>query len=203
MRDSEICLCCEGIWRFKIPFENLYTSVFLIQTEQTNILVDCATNAYDVDTYILPALQTSGLDISDINYLILTHSHADHAGGKERILEHNPKIVVVQNGFSFSVDGLNVVELKGHTLDCIGVFDERTGTLIAGDGLQGGGVGKYRCSLESKEEYLRTIKKIQEDTRVQNLLFSHAYEPWNKDFAYSRQEVEEFLQKCLKAITIY
>ena len=31
------------IYRLKVPFEDLYTSVFLIQTEGANILVDCAT----------------------------------------------------------------------------------------------------------------------------------------------------------------
>lgn len=161
MRDSEICLCCEGIWRFKIPFDDIYTSVFLIRKQQANILVDCASSAHDVDTYVLPMLQSFVLKFQDISYLILTHSHGDHAGGLERILEHNAKIKVIKNGTFFVVNGISTVELKGHTRDSIGVYDDRTGTLITGDGLQGDGVGKYRCSLESKEEYLRTIKKFK------------------------------------------
>ena len=49
-----------GIYRLKIPFESIYTSVFLIKTEQGNALVDCATYASDVDKYILPALNQQG-----------------------------------------------------------------------------------------------------------------------------------------------
>ena len=45
--------------------------------------------------------------------------------------------------------------LKGHTLDSIGCLDLQSGTLISGDGFQGAGVGRYRCFLECKEEYLK------------------------------------------------
>jgi glyoxylase-like metal-dependent hydrolase (beta-lactamase superfamily II) len=88
--------------------------------------------------------------------------------------------------------------MKGHTLDCIGVFDKTSGTLISGDGLQGKGVGKYRCSLQSKKGYLDTIEKIEKDKRVENILFSHAYEPWLQDCIYGRANVEKCLQDCKK-----
>lgn len=197
MRDSEICVCCEGIWRLKIPFDDIYTSVFLIRTQQENILVDSASSSYDVDTYILPMLQSFGMNFQDISYLILTHSHGDHAGGMERILKQNAKIKVIKNGCSFVLNGISTVELKGHTVDSIGVYDDRTGTLITGDGLQGYGVGKYRCSLESREDYLQTIEKIKNDGRIKILLFSHAYAPWNKDIAIGRKEIDKCLQACL------
>lgn len=41
-----------SIYRLKVPFENLYTSVFLVQTDGKYTLVDCATTAQDVDEYI-------------------------------------------------------------------------------------------------------------------------------------------------------
>ena len=187
-----------GIYRLKIPFEDLYTSVFLIRTEHGNALVDCATYDCDIDEYILPALKEIGLSLTDINFLILTHSHGDHAGGKNRILELAPSIKIVQEIPSIILKGLTVYELKGHTLDCIGVFDEDTGTLISGDGLQGAGVGKYRCSLANKDEYLKTIDKIEQNEKVRNILFSHAYEPWYKDGAFGREEIEKCLQDCKK-----
>ena len=84
------------IYRLKVPFENLYTSVFLIKTEQSNVLVDCATYASNVDEYIIPALNALGVHLTDIRYLILTHNHGGHMGGKVRLLELAPKIKVVQ-----------------------------------------------------------------------------------------------------------
>ena len=61
------------IYRLKVPFENLYTSVFLIKTASGNVLVDCATTSFDVNEYILPALNNLNLTIFDVKYLVLTH----------------------------------------------------------------------------------------------------------------------------------
>ena len=187
----------QRIYRLKVPFESVYTSVFLLQTEQGNALVDCATYDSDVDGYILPALDSLGLSLSDIKYLILTHAHGDHAGGKDRILSLAPHIQIVQEAKPLGLNGITVYELKGHTLGCIGVFDEESGTLISGDGLQGAGIKKYRCSLQSKEEYFKTVEKIQQDKRIKTILFSHAYEPWYKDCAVGREEIEKCLQDCI------
>lgn len=187
------------IYRLKVPFENLYTSVFLIQTESANILVDCATTQEDVQEWILPALKEKGLSIQDIQFLLLTHKHADHAGGVSEILKLHPAIETI-NTVCQRFENLEIYSLQGHTEDCIGVLDVCAGTLISGDGLQGVGIGQYRCSLENKEEYIKTIHKIRKDQRIKNLLFSHAYEPWNKDAAFGREAVEKCLQDCIKYV---
>lgn len=188
----------DNIYRLKVPFQDLYTSVFLISTNEGYALVDCATYDSDVDKYIIPALDEQGLSLSDINYLIVTHMHGDHAGGKDRILQLAPNIKIVQNVQDLDLLGITILELKGHTLACVGVLDERSSTLISGDGLQGAGVGKYRCSLENKEEYLKTIEKIRNDERIKNILFSHAYEPWYKYGVFGREEIEKCLEDCKK-----
>ena len=190
----------ENIYRLRVPFEDLYTSVFLIEGEGDYALVDCATTASDVDGVIRPALCLHGLDFSDIKYLILTHRHSDHAGGKERILALHPGIRVIDAPCTLPLEGITVCEMKGHTRDFVGVLDLRSGTLISGDGLQGAGVGKYRCSLESEAEYFATIEKIRGDARVKNLLFSHAYEPWYKDGAFGRDAVLQCLADCERYI---
>ena len=186
------------IYRLKVPFDgDVYTSVFLIKSPSGNLLVDCATTDNDVENFIVPALKNIGVGLDDIDYLILTHQHKDHSGGKRKLLEYCPKARVVTKESCVNIDGLSLLELDGHTLDCIGVFEEKTGTLITGDALQGAGVGKYRCSLKDKEEYVRTIERIRKDNRINNLLFSHAYEPWGKDGIFGRKEVEKCLQECL------
>lgn len=188
------------IYRLKVPFMSVYTSIFLIKTEQGSALVDCATYPSDIDEILLPALAEQGLRLTDIKYLVLTHNHNDHAGGKERVLQLAPYIKIVQSGEAIELNGITVYAMKGHTLDCIGVFDERCATLISGDGLQGAGIKSFRCSLESKEEYLKTLERIEKDERITTVLFSHAYEPWYKDCALGREEIEKCLQDCRKFV---
>lgn len=188
------------IYRLKVPFMSVYTSVFLIMQNNGNILVDCATYDSDVDNYIIPALRKIGLNLDDITYLVLTHNHEDHVGGKNRILKLAQNIKIIQSPQKFMDDKIIIYPLKGHTLDCIGVFDTQSKTLISSDGLQGAGIGKFRCSLQSKEEYLKTIDTINNDSQIQNILFSHAYEPWYKNSAFGRDEIKICLQDCKKFI---
>ena len=188
------------IYRLKVPFENLYTSVFLIKSAQGNILVDCAATDRDMEEIVFPALCRLGVSLKDIKYLVITHKHSDHAGGISKILEYKPDIEVVDCNNPLSLDAISVYEMYGHTQDCIGVLDTRSGTLISGDGLQGYGIGKYRCFLESRESYLQTIEKIGKDERIKNILFSHAYEPWNKNGAFGREEIKRCLQDCMRVL---
>ena len=197
MRNFEIAH--GDIYRLKVPFERIYTSVFLIEVPGGPFLVDCATTDADVDTCILPALQGLGYALTDIKKLVLTHTHSDHAGGLARILEHAPRIEVVTDACRLS-DGVCTYPLPGHTADFLGVFDARSRTLISGDGLQGAGVDKYRCSVPYVRAYLESLEKIKKDKGIENLLFSHAYEPWLKDHVLGRRAVEECLRECKKYV---
>lgn len=190
-----------GIYRLQIPFEAIYTSVFLIQSPSSVILVDCATTSEDVDQYIVPALGEMGYKCSDIGTLVLTHKHGDHAGGASQVLSLAPSIEVVTDVRTLC-DGIFTYSMAGHTVDCIGVLDTRSHTLISGDGLQGAGVDKYRCSVEKIEAYRNTLERIQNDKRIENILFSHAYEPWNKDSVIGRSAVEACLSECMKYIKV-
>ena len=66
--------------------------------------------------------------------------------------------------------------------------------------MQGAGVGKYRTLICDNNEYLKTIQSIKNDKNVENILFSHAYEPWLKDGAFGRNEIETILEDCKKYI---
>ena len=187
----------EYIYRLKIPFDTVYTSVFLIELGEGLALVDCATTSTDVDGYIAPALSALGYSLFDIDYLVITHNHSDHAGGLARICELAPTVTIVREVRALSRD-VSTYSLPGHTEDFIGVFDSRSKALISGDGLQGAGVDKYRCSLQSKSAYIKTLEKIKEDESIEILLFSHAYEPWYKDSLFGRENVTDCLLKCAK-----
>ena len=192
-------LVVDGIYRLNIPFDTVYTSVFLVKSESGAVLVDCATTNEDVDGYIVPALRNVGFELTDIKAILVTHGHTDHAGGLDRILHHAPNIEVIRK-VSALWDGLEAYPMYGHTNDMIGLFDTRTGTLISGDGLQGAGVDKYRAYAQNKKSYYETIERIKQDERIENLIFSHAYEPWYKDHIFGRESVTEALEECKKHI---
>ena len=187
----------EGIYRLKVPFEDLYTSVFFVVTPQKLILVDCATTDDDVELCIIPALREMGRELCDVDAIVLTHRHGDHAGGIDCILRHAPDIKVVTDVRELATD-VSTYALPGHTEDCIGVLDTRTHTLISGDGIQGMGIDKYRCSLENRAAYLQTLERIKCDDRIKNILFSHAYEPWNSDSAQGREAVIDRINFCIE-----
>ena len=63
---SEFIEVTSEIFRLRVPFEAIYTSVFLIKTPACEILVDCATTDKDVDQCIVPALKRLGYDLSGI-----------------------------------------------------------------------------------------------------------------------------------------
>ena len=191
----------DGVFRLKVPFEKIYTSVFLIEADAP-ILVDCATTAEDVDEYIIPALDAMGYGIADLRMLVLTHRHADHAGGLARVLELAPKIEVVCDVRRLC-KGISTYPLAGHTADCIGVLDEAHHTLLSGDGLQGAGVDKYRCNVKSQEDYLETLTRIRNDERIERILLSHAYEPWYSDRIEGREAVLTCLAECKKYLKHY
>lgn len=189
----------KNIHRLRVPFEGIYTSVFLIEARDRRVLVDCAMTAHDVEGVILPALEKMGYAPTDVDTLVLTHRHGDHAGGLDTLLQHAPQLEVVTDIRSLA-DGVCTYPMGGHTVDSIGVLDTRTGTLIAGDGIQGAGVDKYPCYTQNPQMYLKTLSRIQNDKRIENILFSHAYEPWCKDAAHGRAELEQCLSDCPRYI---
>ena len=186
-----------GIYRLKVRFDKIYTSIFLMIADSKKILVDCATTDEDVDTVLIPSLKEMGYELSDIDALVLTHRHDDHAGGLKRILQIAPETEVV-TGLRTLCDGISTYALSGHTKDSIGVFDGRTNTLISGDGIQGAGVDKYRCYAQDPVAYLETLNKIKNDKKIENILFSHAYEPWNTDSAFGREIAENCIIKSIE-----
>lgn len=187
------------IWRLEVPFYTVYTSVFLIKTEDGYVLVDCATTKEDVDERIIPALERQAVSLSEVKKIVITHDHSDHAGGLPQIQARIPHIEVVRDLRELSKN-VCTYPLTGHTKDFIGVLDERSSTLISGDGLQGAGIKQYRTMLADKNAYIETIERIRLDERIENVLFSHEYEPWYKNKMLGRKNVLECLDECKKYI---
>lgn len=188
----EFCKETDGICRLRVPIENIYTSVFLIDDA---ILVDCASTAEDVEAYIVPALHKRGLALTNIKAIVITHAHSDHKGGLERVVSLAPDIEIVTDVKELG-NGISTYPMAGHSDDSIGVLDERTRTLISADGLQGAGVDKYRCYTQNPAAYVQTLERVRNDSRIETVLFSHAYEPWNEDRVCGRDNVICCIDEC-------
>ncbi len=180
------------IMRLKVPFENIYTAVFLIKCGGGYVLVDAATTENDANEVIIPAILRCGVSLNEIKYIFCTHLHGDHGGGIRYLLPHleNAKVAaasgraeelygkenvrIVREGDD--ILGVTVLELFGHSMDSVGLFDSRSGTLILGDAVQLYGISRYGLGVGFPREYKKTLLRLL-GTKVSTLVASHEYYP--------------------------
>lgn len=195
----------KNIYKLDIPFDNITTSSFLITTEEGNILVDCGTYPKDVNAIILPALNQIKVKP---DFLFLTHSHSDHAGGTETLLKEFKalKLICYNEGVCNKYGGIllkdkdkiikNIcfLHLSGHSFDSGALLDKRTKSVVTGDCLQLWGIGKYGCGIELPVEYIKSIQKLK-DILPNNIFTSHKYYPLGSS-AFGSDEAIIYLEKC-------
>lgn len=85
-----------NVYFLQCPFGDCWTGITLIKGE-ANCLIDSGGNRDCVDSHLIPALSEIGMKIEDIDYLLCTHTHADHIGGHARIKELSPNIKIVSS----------------------------------------------------------------------------------------------------------
>lgn len=194
------------VFRLEIPFEDIYTAVFLLRTDEGDILIDAATTDRDAEEYILPALR-SFEPAAIPRALLLTHGHGDHAGGAPRLAREFPHMSVFAHeeikGLPCHTvaDGellfgrLRVLHLPGHTRRSVGYLDEKSDSLFSGDCLQLRGVGRYRNGVGYPDLYLQSIHLLSQlaPTRI---FASHEYDPLGS-VAQGSQEVTRYLEECV------
>ena len=201
----------DSILRLKVPFEDIYTAVFLIFGEGGAILVDAAACEYDAKEVILPALKKC-IDLSEIKYLVCTHLHGDHGGGIRHLLPHlenakvgaiseravtlygEDKVQILHDGDTLC--GVTALSLFGHSLDCVGLYDARSKALIMGDAVQLYGITKYGCGAGFPKEYRKTIEKIRK-LGAKMIVASHEYYPLGSTAC--KEEVSTYLDVAKKA----
>jgi glyoxylase-like metal-dependent hydrolase (beta-lactamase superfamily II) len=198
----------EGLYRIFVPFQDLYTTVYVVQTKKGTALIDSATYPTDADDFILPALQEIGIAREEIQYLLLTHSHGDHAGGLARLSECLPhakvrasfdhslqKGTLITDGEDF-LECLKAVSLPGHTPNSVGYLDTRSKTLLSGDCLQLKRIGKYRDGIRYPDLYIESVKRLQK-SEIDRIVAAHDYDPLGS-IATGHAAVEEYLRMCLE-----
>ncbi len=180
-----------GIYRLCLPFEDLYTSVFLVK-DTCPILIDSGTDENDVRERVLPALFRMGIGEEDEFLLLLTHGHSDHGGGVETLTALFPRMRLIRPRDGERVGRLRVIGMRGHAADAVGYYDRLTKSLISGDGVQFDGVGRYGCSVTEADAYLATLARVSRLSPVR-LLPSHEYVGASARI-YGKKEVKKTLR---------
>lgn len=177
----------EFLYRLDIPFDHLYTAVFLVLDEEP-ILIDSATTQADVRDKILPALAAMGIDGGKH---LVTHRHGDHSGGTPFLLAARPLFKQITLKAGASLGNLEAIPLGGHTEDSMGYLDRRTGTLLCGDAFQFYGVGKYGCGIADAAMYESTLTRACE-LPICSIIPSHDFIGGGLA-ATGKEEVDAFL----------
>ncbi len=204
----------KNIVRLRIPFEKIYTSAFIVTTNEGVALLDCGMTLTDVTEHIVPAL--SEMDVAP-DVIIASHNHDDHMGGMPHLAELYPhaKLAMVSEKCAerYSVerrqllqDGdlllgcLRVLHMPAHAGDAIAILDERTNTLLSFDCLQVEGVDRFGTSLGNIAEYINSISRIEKEN-IENLVASHKYHPVGS-IARGKKDITRYLAACRKDIDL-
>lgn len=218
MNDNNITRITESITRVVVPFEDIYTTIFVVSTPDGVLLFDTATYPEDIDNYALPTFEKLGIAADEVKYVFISHSHRDHAGGLDRFAELFPKTCIVSlsaqlrgkypnaetlapNDGDTLLGVLKVVTVPGHSADCISLYDTRTKTLLTGDCLQAYGIygsGSWGANIGMPLEHLAALDKLR-TYDVETLVTSHDYHPCGH-IAVGKDEIERYYSECANAL---
>lgn len=79
----------ERIYRVQAPYSGNAVQLYLVRGEKLALVDSGASDS--PSAAVEPALRELGLDWSDLDYLINTHGHPDHAGGNGEVKEAAPR----------------------------------------------------------------------------------------------------------------
>lgn len=201
----------DRIYWLKVPFEDLYTSVYFLPLPGGGLLADTASTQEDVTDYILPALHEKGFVVTDI---YVSHNHGDHAGGLPYLAAALPQATVhmvaplplpgmpgrvhaVRHN-SILCEEIRVCALRGHADEMAGLYDTVSRTLISFDGLQCYGVGRYGTYLTDPDAYhiaLTAMVRLSPD----RIVASHDYVGGGA-VAEGEDAVFSYLASCTAAV---
>lgn len=87
------------------PFDNVdfvgicWVSAWLVHTDDGTVLIDTLYGPFT--SQLLENIETTGTDLNDIKYVLMTHGHFDHVGGAAALKPHVPNatFVMTQTGW--------------------------------------------------------------------------------------------------------
>ncbi len=195
----------DGVYKIEIPFDGIYTCCFLLTSGDDCIILDSGSCSEDAEQYIIPQIKALGLIPK---YIVASHFHGDHDGGMGALRAAYPGAIFssfVKNGngaYCFS-DGeilfcrYQMLNLKGHCEESLGVVDLHTKTLFSCDSLQLCGITKYGTGLDSVSQYKQTIQRVR-GLDLDMIMTSHEYFPFGS--TAKGEDVPKYLDRCIQAI---
>jgi len=109
-----------------------------------------------------------------------------------RLLDENEKVA----------GRLRLIHTPGHDTDALCWFDEKTGTIISGDTIQGSGaLGNALAFYQDLPAYKKSIEKLQ-TLNAENIIASHHYRPFG-ELATGKTAVKNYLQASLDSVERY
>jgi glyoxylase-like metal-dependent hydrolase (beta-lactamase superfamily II) len=166
-----------------------FVSAYVLLRGKEAAIVDTGTAGSE--PAIARTLTDIGVGWSDVDHVVLTHYHPDHAGSIGAVLQSATgatayagaaDIALIQSpqplvavGDGDDVFGLQVIATPGHTAGHISVLDTETGLFVAGDALThtgdqvGGSLPQFTADVAQANA---SVKKIA-DHRFDTALFGH------------------------------
>ena len=208
----------DNITKITIPYKDIYTTVLVIKTEEGIVLFDTATYEEDVHDYILPALESEGVDKEDVKYIFISHNHGDHSGGLNWLAPILPHATILSNSPSLAKkysdykvktleDGeivagcLQHVFIPGHTQDAGGLLDFRTKTLMTGDALQVYGIygsGNWGSNVRWSDSHYEALKRLR-NIDAELLVMAHDYHPCGQTVE-GKQAINRCIDDCAASL---
>lgn len=145
---------------FQMCFKEFGSCVYLLKVGGKNILIDSSSE--DNGEELVEGLGSVGVNVEEVDILILTHHHWDHEGNVG--LFSGTKIYDGDNIDEFSLNGFEVFKVPGHSKDSIAL--KYGGFLFSGDVLFNNGIGRTDLpgsEPEKMEESLRLLRGLDYD----------------------------------------
>ncbi len=205
------------ISRLTVPFKDIFTSIFTVETEEGVVVFDTGTYPTDVTDYLLPFLQQRGIALDQIKVIFISHFHGDHAGGlstlapmvpnariytrSKKIAEAFPLQCHTPEDTEEFLGVLRVVTIPGHSMDSMALWDTRSNTLLSGDCLQLFGIfgdGDWAANISYPTLHLQALEKIA-GLPLEQIFAAHDYHP--QGWCYKgTEEILSALENCRKPL---
>ena len=204
------------ISRLVVPFRDIFTTIFTVETEEGVLIFDTGTYPEDMTDRLLPFLAEKNIALDSIRAVFISHSHGDHAGGLATLAPQVPNATIYTRSKKLAEefpeqakkpeDGdvilgvLRVVTIPGHSRDSMGLLDTRTKTLLSGDSLQLYGIygsGAWGSNITLPVLHLQALEKLAA-LPIERIFAAHEYHPLG--WCYEGEGVADALENCRKPL---